>query len=118
MPRQAVLAMAVMASVIVGIVLGGQMIESPEAVIPMTMEVLILLGITFFFLRREHDREARAWLAKIIMVALLLRLGALFAVHFGLGNPMFFALDQLNYAREGARNREGQWRQSIGEEEK
>ena len=101
MPRQAVLAVAVMASVIVGIVLGGQMIESPEAVIPMTMEVLILLGITFFFLRREPDREARAWLAKIIMVALLLRLGALFAVHFGLGNPMFFALDQLNYAREG-----------------
>lgn len=99
--RQAALVVAVGTSVIIGLVLGVQMVESPEAVIPMTLEVLLLLGLTLALVRRERDRQARSWLVKVTMLALLLRMGALLAIHFGMGNAMFFALDQFNYVREG-----------------
>ncbi len=101
MPRNAALAVAVLAAVIVGIVLGAQMIESPEAVIPMTIEFLLLMGFTLLLLRREPDRAARGWLTKLVMGALLLRLGAVFVVHYVAPSPYFFALDMIQYEREG-----------------
>jgi hypothetical protein len=99
--KNAALAVAVLAAVIVGIVLGTQMIESPEAMIPMTIEFLLLLGVTLLLLRREPDRDARGWLTKLIMVALLLRLAAVFVVYYVAPSPYFFALDMLNFEREG-----------------
>ena len=77
------------------------MIESPEAVIPMTIEFLLLMGFTLLLLRREPDREARGWLTKLVMVALFLRLGAVFVVHYVAPSPYFFALDMIQYEREG-----------------
>ena len=82
-------------------VLGTQMIESPEAVIPMTIEFLLLMAFTLLLLRREPDRDVRGWLTKLVMVALFLRLGAMFVVHFVAPSPYFFALDMLNFEREG-----------------
>jgi Dolichyl-phosphate-mannose-protein mannosyltransferase len=99
--KNAALAIAVLAAVIVGIVLGAQMIESPEAMIPLTIEFLLLFGVTLLLLRREPDRDARGWLTKLIMVALLLRLAAVFVVYYVAPSPYFFALDMLNYEREG-----------------
>lgn len=101
MPRNTALVVAVLAAVIVGIVLGAQMIESPEAVIPMTIEFLLLMGFTLLLLRREPDRDARGWLTKLVMVALLLRFAAVFVVHYVAPSPYFFALDMLNFEREG-----------------
>ena len=93
--------MAVLAAVIVAIVLGAKMIESPEAVIPMTIEFLLLLGFTLLLLRREHDPDTRGWLTKLVMGALLLRLAAVFVVHYVAPSPYFFALDMIQYEREG-----------------
>ena len=99
--KNVALAVAVLALVIVGMVLGTQMIESPEAVIPMTIEFLLLMGLTLVLLRREPDRAVRGWLTKLVMVALILRLGAMFFVHYVSPSPYFFALDMLNFEREG-----------------
>ncbi|MFV2006555.1 MAG: ArnT family glycosyltransferase [Longimicrobiales bacterium] len=101
MSKSAALAVAVLAAVIIGIVLGAQMIESPETMIPLTIEFLLLLGVTLLLLRREPDRSARGWLMKLIMVALLLRLAAVFVVYYVAPSPYFFALDMINYEREG-----------------
>lgn len=101
MSKSAALAVAVLAAVIIGIVLGAQMIESPETMIPLTIEFLLLLGVTLLLLRREPDGDARGWLMKLIMVALLLRLAAVFVVYYVAPSPYFFALDMINYEREG-----------------
>ncbi|GMR13238.1 MAG: hypothetical protein BMS9Abin29_1443 [Gemmatimonadota bacterium] len=101
MSKNAALAVAVLVAVIIGIVLGTQMIESPEAVIPMTIEFLLLLGFTLLLIRRERDPATRGWLTKLILVALLLRLAAVFVVYYVAPSPYFFALDMLNFEREG-----------------
>ena len=95
MPRSGALAVTAFAFVIVGIVLGGQMIESPGTVIPMTVEFLFLGGLTLALLRREPDQDLRGWLIQLVMLSLLVRVAAALVVYYAAPDLAPFAPEHL-----------------------
>ena len=92
----AVLILAGAAGVGVGVV------TAPGVTLPLTLELLVLAGLTWALLSRVTDDERRRWLAGLMVGALVLRLGALVVVHFLL-DPLFFAPDAASYAYGGER---------------
>lgn len=85
----------------VGGVLGLTLVQRPEVVVPLTLEVLFLAGVTWLLVARVREREARGWLLRLGLGALAIRFLVFFVVHFVL-DPYFFAPDAFGYEREGA----------------
>lgn len=82
--------------------LGTAVVLQPDVTLPLTLELLLLAGITGALVRGVGDPSGRRWLGGLVAVALLFRLGALAVVHVAL-NPSFFAPDADTYAFGGAR---------------
>jgi 4-amino-4-deoxy-L-arabinose transferase-like glycosyltransferase len=80
--------------------LGLAVIESPGIALPFSIELILLLGLTFWGLSRETDPDVRKWLGRLVLAALALRLLLVLVVQFRL-SPYFFAPDALAYERIG-----------------
>ena len=76
--------------------LGLVVIDNPGVVLPFTVELLVLLAITFAALTREGDVTVRRWLTGLIFAALGLRIVVALGVHFRF-SPYFFAPDAIGY---------------------
>ncbi len=86
--------------VVASALLGLAVIESPGVALPFTIELILLLGLTFWGLSREPDLDNRRWLIRLVLAALALRLLLVLVVQFQL-SPYFFAPDAEGYERLG-----------------
>ncbi len=86
--------------VVAAALLGLAVIESPGVALPFTIELILLLGLTFWGLTREPDLDDRRWLVRLVLAALALRLLLVLVVQFRL-SPYFFAPDAAGYERLG-----------------
>lgn len=82
--------------------LGTAVVVEPGVTLPLTLELVVLAGLTWAVLARVRDRARRRWLTGLVAGALALRLGALVVVHVAL-NPAFFAPDAATYHFGGTR---------------
>lgn len=82
-------------------VLGTNLVTKPELVLPLTFESGLFTLLTFAFVFQEKDRELRAWLVRLVVLAIGVRFGAMVAVHYYFP-PYFFAQDSIAYERIGA----------------
>jgi 4-amino-4-deoxy-L-arabinose transferase-like glycosyltransferase len=82
--------------IVLAAVLGATAMGQPQLVFPLTVELLILAGITMLFLQLERDRHTRRWLARLVLAALGIRLVLLVVIHFGF-TPYAFAPDAGMY---------------------
>lgn len=96
MNRQASLVVVLAALISIGLILGVGLVEDPEVVIPLSLEFLLLLGVTAFVVRGERDPGARSFLTGLAAAGILARVGALFVV-YGVLAPEFFAPDSATY---------------------
>jgi len=87
--------------VLVAGVLGVGLVEEPSVVLPLTLELLFLAGLTWFVvLRAGPDHGDREWLSKVLFAALALRLLLAVVLHFRF-SPTLFAPDAEAYAYFG-----------------
>lgn len=78
------------------LILGFFAVEEPATVFPLTLELLLLAGLTWAFLGRVGDRKLRRWLGGLVLAAIVVRVAVLLVVHFGLAQELF-APDALTY---------------------
>ena len=90
----------VLLAVIASALLGLSIIESPGVAFPFSIELVVLLALTFWGLSREPDVDVRTWLGRLALAALALRLVLVLVVQFRL-SPYFFAPDAEAYERIG-----------------
>lgn len=87
--------------VMVSSFIGLGVANDPALFVPLSLEIMLLLTATWFFVMLERHRETRRWLFRLALSAFVLRMAALLVVHFVL-SPYFFAPDALGYERNGA----------------
>ena len=80
--------------------LGVKAVGNPGVVLPLSGELLLLVGCTVFFLRLERNPQTRFWLFRLVLAAVAIRLTLLLIIHFGL-SPYAFAPDALLYEYYG-----------------
>ena len=80
--------------------LGLSVIETPGVALPFSIELILLLALTFWGLSREPDPDVRTWLVRLALAALALRLVLVVVVQFTV-SPYFFAPDAQAYERIG-----------------
>ena len=90
----------VLLAVVASALLGLSVIESPGVALPFSIELVLLLAITFWGLSREPDPDVRKWLGRLALAALALRLVLVLFVQFRV-SPYFFAPDAATYERIG-----------------
>ena len=100
-PRQGMALFLVASFAVLAAFLGARSVTDPGLAIPLSAELLALLGGTLFLLQRERDREIRSWLSRLVLAALAVRVVLLLVVHFGI-SPYLFAPDALLYEYYGA----------------
>jgi 4-amino-4-deoxy-L-arabinose transferase-like glycosyltransferase len=82
-------------------VVGTNLVTRPELVLPLSFESMFLALLTFGWVLRERDPEVRAWLLRLVVLAIGVRFAVMVAVHYYF--PVnFFALDSIAYERVGA----------------
>jgi 4-amino-4-deoxy-L-arabinose transferase-like glycosyltransferase len=86
----------VLLAVIASALLGLAVILSPGVALPFSVELILLLALTMWGLRRERDSDLRAWLTRLALATLALRLLMAFIVQFNF-DPYFFAPDARGY---------------------
>lgn len=100
--RVAVTGMAAVA-VAAGLLLGFFAVRDSAVVLPLTLEVLLLAGGTWLFvLRSGASREDDRWLSRVLLAALVLRIGLAIVVNFVFSGAMF-APDVAAYEYFGRR---------------
>jgi hypothetical protein len=82
------------------VLLGAGVVSDPAVVIPLTFELVLLLGISWWVIHLEREPDLRRWLLRVVLLSLALRLGAVFLVHGAL-SQMFFAPDAASYYAHG-----------------
>ncbi|RMH15286.1 MAG: hypothetical protein D6701_10195 [Gemmatimonadetes bacterium] len=87
---------AIVLLVLAGLLVGLGSILQPAVTLPLTLEVGVLGGLSVALLRREQDPATRRWLTRLLVVALVLRIGLALVLHLGL-TPYFFAPDAFTY---------------------
>ena len=90
----------VLLAIIASALLGLSVIESPGVALPFSIELVVLLALTFWGLSREPDVDVRTWLVRLALAALALRLLLVLVVQFRV-SPYFFAPDAETYERIG-----------------
>ena len=90
----------VLLAIIASALLGLSVIESPGVALPFSIELVVLLALTFWGLSREPDVDVRTWLVRLALAALALRLVLVLVVQFRI-SPYFFAPDAEAYERIG-----------------
>ena len=84
------------------LVMGILVVEEPGTIIPLTLELALLGGLTLLFLGRVSDRVLRRRLGRLAMAAILVRVALLVVVHFVFAQE-FFAPDVASFEGQGRR---------------
>ncbi len=101
MGRNGPLLIVGVAAVVAGLIVGVGLVEDSAAFIPLTLEFLLLTGVTFGFTRTGDDPDTVRFLTRVVIVAIALRVGGMIVV-YGALDPGFFASDVNSYAARGA----------------
>ena len=90
----------VLFALVASALLGLAVIESPGVALPFSIELILLLALTLAGLARERDLDIQAWLIRLALATLALRLLLVLFVQFRF-SPYFFAPDAAGYERIG-----------------
>lgn len=84
------------------LVMGILAVEEPATIFPLTLELAILIGVTWLFLGRVSDRVLRRKLGRLVLAAVFVRVALLVVVHFVFAQE-FFAPDVISFQGQGQR---------------
>lgn len=85
------------------LILGFYAVVESAVVLPLTLEALFLAGVTWFLvLRYDSDEPTDVWLGRLLLAALVVRLGLAVGINFVLSGSLF-APDVADYEYFGRR---------------
>lgn len=101
--RHAAVAVLILLATAVAVVVGVFAVEASTVVLPLTLEVLVLAAVTWMFvLRYDPDDPGHVWLGRLLLAALVVRLGLAVVVNVVFSGELF-APDVLGYEYFGRR---------------
>jgi len=100
MTRTGPLIIVLAAAIAAGVIVAAGLVTDRAFYLPISVEAGLLLGVTALLIRLAQDRDDRAFLWRVALLAIFAR-GSAMLVVYGLLDPVFFASDHYSYYARG-----------------